>query len=255
MRHQTILTGCISVLFAIFLTLSSVEAAQNTQVHPIGYSEQGRYFAYEEYGLDVQTGMAYSTIYITDLVQISHVVGTPITYEANIAEQSLLSIRGQALRDAQLFLNSIQVSQPAEIVMMIGDGQLDVEKTELEFGIPIQGTNDLTGRRIAGRYTLNLEIFETASTIRCDQYSEMPPLGFALKLSNFGAGIEIYRDKVLARSRDCPFRYELTAIVLPYGATDITDSVGLISVDVNGPQGTARHFLAIPLAFDIAGNN
>jgi hypothetical protein len=235
--------------------MSSAQAAQNTQVHPIGYSEQGRYFSYEEYGLDAQSCISYSTIFIIDLIQISHVVGTPITYEANIAGQSLLSIRNQALMTAQMFLNSIQVTQPTTIAMMIGDGQKDMDKTELEFGIPIQDASEITGRHINGRYTINLETFEATSTIQCDQYGQTPPLGFALKLSNFGAGIEVYRDKVLARSRNCPFHYELVAIVLPYGATDIADSVGLISVDTNGPRGTGRHFLAIPLAFDIAGNN
>lgn len=255
MQHRTILTRFLSILFALFLTMSLAEAAQDTQVHPIGYSEQGRYFVYEEYGLNTQTDIAYSTIYVIDLIQISHVIGTPVTYEANIARQSLLSIRSQALMNAQTFLNSIQITQSATIAVMIGDGQKDAGKTELEFGIPIQGTDELTGRRIIGRYTINLETFEATSTIQCDQYGQTPPLGFALKLSNFGAGIEVYRDKVLARSRNCPFHYELVAIVLPYGATDIADSVGLISVDTNGPHGTGRHFLAMPLAFDIAGNN
>lgn len=255
MRHRTILTGFLSAILVIIITLSSTQAAHDTQVHPIGYSAQGRYFAYEEYALDIETGDGYSTINIIDLIQISHVVGTPITYEQNISNQSFLSLRGQALANAQMFLNSIQITQPATIAMMIGDADLDEDRTVLEFGIPIPDTNELSGRRIAGRYTLSLETFEAASSIRCDQYAQTPPLGFALELSNFGAGIEVYRDKVLARSRDCPFNYELTAIILPHGATDIADSVGLISVDTNGPHGINRHFLAIPLAFDIEGIN
>ena len=240
---------------ALLLPFSITLGAQNSQVNPIGYSAKGRYFAYEEYGLNEDTDIAYSTIYIIDLIQISHVVGTPVTFEDSLKNQSLLSIRAKALSDAQLFLNSIQISQPAIIANISGDGQLDGEKEQLDFGIPILGAGSETERRIAGRYTLSLDVFETASTIRCDQFSQTPPMGFALKLANFGAAIEIYRDKVLARSRECPFNYELIAIILPYNATDIADSVGLVSADTYGPQGKSRHFLAIPLAFDIAVSN
>ncbi|MCF6302155.1 MAG: hypothetical protein L3J13_02955 [Devosiaceae bacterium] len=106
MELKNFLKGLFYKIAALLFVAGAAQATQNTQFQPLGYSEQGRYFAYEEYGLDEQSGHGFSTIYITDLIQVSHVVGTPITFEAPIDELSLLAIREQALIKAKVFLNS-----------------------------------------------------------------------------------------------------------------------------------------------------
>ena len=249
------LAKTLSLLLAFIALTGTVLGASNTQVSPIGYSSQGRYFAYEEFGQDIQTGTGFSNIHIVDLIQISQVVGTPITYQASLNEQSLADIRRRSLADAQLFLNSVNVTTPAQTIVMIGDGQLDTERNRLEFGIPVLTDAELSSRSASSRYLLRLKTFETPSTLQCSDFMQTPPLGFSLEVANYGSGVEVYKDTVLARSRECPFNYELYSVTIPFGAPGVTDSVGLISVDTHGEGGVKRHFLAIPLAFSIAGKN
>ncbi len=53
-------------------------AGDRAQIDLIGYSDDGSYFAFEEFGIQDGSGFAYSSIYVVDLVDDSWVVGTPI---------------------------------------------------------------------------------------------------------------------------------------------------------------------------------
>ena len=60
-----------SALLAASLTLFSAApalAGDAAQFDPIGFSEDGRYFAYEEYGIQDGSGFPYATIYLVDLI-------------------------------------------------------------------------------------------------------------------------------------------------------------------------------------------
>ncbi len=243
----------LAALLMLFVAgmAQGVLAGQDTQANPIGYSPEGRYFAYEEFGFREGGSQGFSTIYLVDLVQVSHVVGTPVTHSAPLSEQTLPQIRQRAYAEAEMILKSLQVREPATIVAMIGDGQLGVEENRLVFGVP---TPDSV-RKITGRYTLSLNTFETSSTIPCPDYLDTPPLGFSLSMESFGSSLDVYVDRELPRSRECPHAYRLVSVILPFGATDISKGVGLVSVLTRGPQGDARHFIAVPLAFGIRGMN
>ncbi len=238
------IVGALSVASPLF-------ASENTQVQSIAYSAEGRYFAYEEFGFDDEAGTGYSKIYIVDLVQVSQVVGTPITYRGELSNETLLEMRANAHMNAQVFLKSLQFDRQAITIAAFGDGQIDVERQNLSFGVPRYGE----ARRTAGKYDLILETFDTVAASECDRYTELPILGFRLTVENFGAGREVYTDKMLARSRECPVQYEIGEVVLPFGATDISNSVGLISATTMGSEGADRHFIAIPLAFSQPGIN
>lgn len=248
----------VAVIFtAMTLAMSlPVMAAQNTQYAPIGYSEQGRYFAYEEFGTDADNGIAYSKIYLVDLVEITQVVGTPIISEGDLTKQTFAQIRQNTAAQANAILQSLEIIKPAVIVAMFGDGHYLEEKSSLVFGVPaLDVFSPGTGRKPLGKYQLSLKSFETAAATNCTNFTQSPPLGFSLVIENFGASREVYVDKALPRSRQCPLEYEISAVILPFGATDISQSVGIISVLNEGPAGLNRQFIAIPLAFDHRGRN
>ncbi len=248
MRTAKYLTGML-LLLAIWG--QNARGAENSQVVPIGYSQNGRYFAYEEYGRDDVQKSVYSRIYMVDLEEISQVVGTPVFNRAEQDRLSLFQVRAQTRQDAQVYLDSLKITHPAIIAAMIGDGQADADRSHISFGVP---SMQVSGK-IVGRYDLSLETFETASAMDCDPYLDQPPQGMKLVMENFGTTLEAYKDGVLSRSRECPFAYQLTGVVLPFAATDISNSVALVSVLTRGLTGVQRHFLAIPLAFQIRSLN
>ncbi|HHB82355.1 MAG TPA: DUF2259 domain-containing protein [Devosia sp.] len=247
-----------AVFFVVMTLVMSVPAtgAQNTQFNPIGYSEQGRYFAYEEFGTDADNRVAYAKIYLVDLVEITQVVGTPIFVEGDLTEQTLAQVRQNAAAQAGTVLQSLEIIKPATIVAMFGDGHYLEDKSSLTFGVPaLEISKGDAQRKPLGKYQLSLKSFETATATNCIDFTQSPPMGFSLAIENFGASREIYVDKALPRSRQCPLAYEISAVVMPFGATDISQSVGIISVMAQGPTGLSRQFLAIPLAFDHRGRN
>ena len=56
-------------VFAILLANTPAVAGDRAMIDFIGYSQDMRYFAYEEYGVSDGVGLAYSTIYIVDLIR------------------------------------------------------------------------------------------------------------------------------------------------------------------------------------------
>ncbi len=253
MRIISLILVVLSSLFSLVISIPAL-ASQNSQFNPIGYSGEGRFFSYEEYWINEASGDAYSKIYVIDLIQISRVVGTPIIYRANIGQQSISKIREQVRQAAETVLQSLKIDQPAYIAAMIGDGQPGVASDRLKFGIT--GAPNIANQPVPSMgYELSLETFKTEAAAQCDKFIDSTvfssPLGFSLSLKNLSSDAEIdkeiYRDEVLPRSRDCPFNYAITAIVLPFGANDLTNSVAVISVNVASEQGVLRHYLAIPL--------
>jgi hypothetical protein len=238
--------------FAVVLVSPAIVlAGHNTQVQAIGYSAQGRYFAYEEFGLNENSQIAYSRIYIIDLIQISQVVGTPVTYRANIDEEPMTQVRKNARAEAAIFLESLRIDYPAVIVAIIGDGQLDVKHDTLVFGVPVSHSIS----EISGRNIITLRTFDAMSTLDCTEILDTPTMGFSLTLEHGENSEVIYKDNALPRSRECPFAYELNSIVLPFGATDASQAVGLISVYIQGNDRVERHYLAIPLMNNILDKN
>ena len=241
----------VCTLLTLLFSPAIVLADHNTQVQAIGYSPHGRYFAYEEFGLTEKSQIAYSRIYFIDMVQISQVVGTPITYRTNINEEPMTQVRENARTKAAIFFESLRIDHPATVVAMTGDGQLDAKHDTLIFGVPAPQLSE----EIAGRNILTLSTFDITSALDCADVLSAPSKGFSLQLEQNGNSQVVYEDSVLSRSRDCPFAYEIGSIVLPFGATDISQAVGLISAYIQGSEGVERHFLAIPLVKNIMDKN
>jgi len=243
----------IGLAILLLMVPTMTFAAKNTQFSAIGYSQDRQFFAYEEYGVDKDGGEAFSKVYIINIGQISQVIGTPIIYRANISEQPIEKIRQQALENAQTFLHSLEITQPAMIVAMIGDWQIMNEENVLEFGIA--GTQNQVD--FSEAYRLKLETFQIEATAECATFSDAQTMGFSLDMQEIdlsdkdsellGEADEIYRDDVLARSRQCPLIYNLKAIISPFGENDIKNSLAMISVYSISEFGFSRNYLAIPL--------
>ena len=229
-----------------------VLGAQNIQFDPIGFSPLGKYFSFEEYGLNEASGNAYSKIYIIDIAQLSQVIGTPIIYRANIAEQSLGSIRSEALENAGPYLQSLKIEQPAIIVALNANSAPGANNTNIKFEL----SNSQNPAVLTKTYQLNLEIFDAVAAAECSEIENFSPKGFALYLQALDREEkpeqiepnQIYRDGVLPRSRQCPSNYGITAIIFPFGSSDLSQGVALIS-ELFASEGAAlRNYLAIPLS-------
>lgn len=249
----------LGFIFSFFISLLnlfpvlSANAGDRALVDVIGYSKDGRYFAFEEFGIQDGSGFAYSSIYIIDLNDDSWVIGTPIrvleemderTYEVEAyAKENVAKVRALAHEQAKPRLEGLEIVWPAQTLTLIGDGMPETEGLSLRFGVP-----SYVGGMI-GDYTLEMQIFETQSSLTCAEWTEQDIIGFLLKLGDydFNNAVEIYRDNILPRSRNCALGYKIYAIFAPFEATDISSAIALISVYALGYEGADRRFVAIPI--------
>ncbi len=243
------------VSLLIFINLQaalSAKAGDRAFLNIIGYSENLRYFAFEEYGVQDGTGFAYSSIYIVDIKNDSWVVGTPIrvveeyneeTYEKIPIGTNIQRIRVKAREQADFRLKGLNISIPALALAINGDGESDNDGLSIRYFLP-----GYIGAKLSDDYRIFLEIFTTQSPLNCIEWFGEQPKGFLIKQENsYGEITEIYRDKIISRSRGCPKTYKIYGVYAPYMAEDLSSSIAIISVYKGGFEGVDRRFIAVPI--------
>lgn len=228
-------------LLALLGLAAPVLAGDRALLDVIGYSEDGRYFAFEEYGVQDGSGFAYSSIYIVDLAADKWMYGSPFHAQADEEMETLLAeVRAEAREKADERLVELGINQPAEILILLGDGVQDQPGKTMTFSNPGWGPPGSTEEGVT--YALSLATFPAKSSNDCETLLGKPAVGYALDLN----GQEVHRDGLtLPKSRGCPMDYRLYAVVTPFGAAG--HRVAIISSYPYGFEGPDRRFLAVPL--------
>jgi len=217
-------------------------AGDRALIDYVGFSEDHRYFAFEEFGIQDGSGFAYANLYVVELASDSWVLGTPIRVQADDENESLADIRAEARRQAQSHIEGFRIAVPVETIALIGDGVPDNDAQSLDFGLP-----GYEPGAVSGRYSLSLSSFPASAVSPCQDWFGMEPKGYQLQLVVDGAERLVHRDETLPRSRGCPFTYRLYGVVMPFMANSLDNALALISVYPGGFEGPDRRFLAVPL--------
>lgn len=250
-RLNKYLIFCLSLLVPSLVASMAAQAGDRALAEIIGYSEDGRYFAFEEFGEQDGSGFAYSNIYIIDLAEDRWVVGTPVKMRGDDEDVALHEIRDAAYASVAPRFDDLSLHRPALTLALNGDGT-DKDGQSIKFGVPgYLSSEDApagAGSAILGNYTLSLEVFPTKSGSPCTDLLGGPPQGFALQISDANASHDTHRDQTLPRSRGCPSGYQIYGVFVPFQARDISHAVALVSVHAFGFEGPDRRFVAVPLA-------
>ncbi|WP_170848318.1 DUF2259 domain-containing protein [Devosia sp. YR412] len=232
----------VASLFVLLTMAIPAWAGDRALLDVIGYSEDARYFAFEEFGIQDGSGFAYSSIYVVDLSSDSWVIGTPIKLVAEDEAETLQQLRAKVQAQAAGQLGELGVDVPAELVALVGDGVPENDGQVLRFGAPGYGPGE-----VSGDHELLLSTFPTTAVSPCAEWFAVDPLGYALSITEGEGERLVHRDGNLPRSRGCPTGYRLYGVALPFQAQDVADAVVLISVYPGGFEGPDRRFIAVPL--------
>jgi len=220
-------------------------AGDAAQFDPIGFSDDGRYFAYEEYGIQDGSGFPYDTIYLVDLMADKW-VGKPVRVRLDDEMAGLPQARQQAMQQAKAMLDKAALTTPAQILLMNADGEIAADGTEVNFAMFGNGLTTL-----GDPLKLSLSSFASTSTEPCASYGmDGPVKGFALTLTDSADNsAEIYRDATVPASRGCVSDYRIHAIISPFPAgSSASPMVGVISAYSLGFEGPDRRFITVPIA-------
>ncbi len=230
---------------ALAIAAGPALAGDRALLHPIGFSPDGRYFAFEEFGVQDGSGFAYSNIYIIDLPADAWVSGTPIRMKGDDAEwdRPLAEIRAEAHEQADPQLSALEIVQPAEILVLLGDGVRDDGKT-MGFSYPGWGP---PGTTEGDEFALQLSTFPIDSSEDCETFLGQQALGFRLVYEAEGQSRTVHEDEgSIPASRGCTTDYRLYAVLSPFHSTG--PDVAIISSYPFGFEGPDRRFIAVPLS-------
>jgi predicted secreted protein len=233
-----------SAVVALALAAAPASAGDRALADFIGFSEEGRYFAFEEYGIQDGSGFPYSTIYLIDLSSDTWVQGSPYRYRADDETETLARARNESAAMAAGKIAELGIDQPADVIALNGDGEAGDGLT-LEFAQP----GYFPGETL-DEYVLTLDVFDADTVEDCSTYTGEPAKGYALTLVDNNGMHELHRDTgTLPKSRGCITGYRLYAVVTPQYAAPYRNGVAIISTYPVGFEGPDRRFLAVPTSY------
>ena len=236
-----------ALLAASLFTLAAAPALAGDAANfdPMGFSEDGRYFAFEEYGIQDGSGFPYDHVYVIDLIEDKW-VGAPVRVRLDDENATLADVRLKALSTAKDMIFKANLVLPVQTLLLNADGEVGADGTEVTFGMFGNGLD-----AVRGTFTLSLAKFDSTTSEPCASYGmENPVQGFALTLADeAGNSAEIYRDASVPASRGCVSDYRIHAVLSPFPAgMSASPMVAVIGVYSLGFEGPDRRFVTVPVA-------
>ena len=253
--------AALLALAAVALCLAGTgdaRAGDGSAVHALGFSPDGRYFAFEQYGEQDGSGTLHSTISAVETIGDHPVKGTPVAAVMDPdnpalgkepRDKQLADIRARAAADAADLLQQLGISQPGHMVASVRDSRarsvLAPEHVRSVMKAAV-ATVTLPADRFGPDTRLVLREFDVALPRCKDLVSGEHPNGFGLTLERKGRPtIHLSRDQTIPVSRGCPDHYgiaEAHALPLPDGSHAMAVFIQYFYTAFEGPN---RRFIVV----------
>jgi predicted secreted protein len=249
-------TLLILVLLTI-LSKSMAIAGDYASREIIGFSTDGKYFAFEQFGVQDGSGFPYSEIFVIDTLKDQWVSGSPVRKRIDDEKATLVQVRTLAANAARSMLKKLGISEP-------GDLLASNPRPEVPFPRPLN--DDMA------RYTVTINTAYKAvppmdeplsfrldekplESPECAQYTSSPTKGFTLyavktrpnPLAKEDLPSErhiLHDDESLPDSRGCTLGYAISDIVSRQSGDTTTYAV-LLHMATVGFEGPDSRYLAI----------
>jgi predicted secreted protein len=238
---KTVLALCLMLLGCI-----PAHAGDAAERAIIGFSPDGRWFAFEEFGVQDGSGFPYSNIFVVDLDFDRWADGTPVRVLINQEgdnQPPVTRARRQAADQAAAVIKSLEVGLPGVVLGSNPPTEINDEAYQLT----VQEHFNLTSPE--HKLTFNLQIFDAKSAEPCPDPAQKPK-GFALAVARgFEPRRELHRDTLLPDSRGCPVGYGISDVIR-FDADFSGKSprlVTLVHVYRTGFEGPDVRFIAVPV--------
>lgn len=239
-------------LFSALLLLviaTSAQAADGAQSRAIGFSADGRYFAFEQYGIQDGSGFAYSDIFVLDVIADSWVKGTPIRVLDENETNEVDTARAKALTQAAAVLKETGATGGVDTLAHMPFTELGAERGKVRFARYYASTADTGAYDALGSWELSVKNVPVPVPADCTDTDIAMPMGMEVTLKSVKSGTAkaIAKDTSLPKSRFCAHDYDIEAIFAP-SRYDIKNErfVALIGVYSRGFEGSDRRFIAVP---------
>ena len=203
----------------------------------IGFSPDGAYFAFEEYGIQDGSGFPYSNVYVIDTATDSWISGTPVRVRIEADGAQLDDARGQAMDRARALLQSLQAGVEGVHVVANPVTEISADPHQVSF---IPSRFFPYAEQI---YTLTLTEYPLPAG-DCPEFGASYQ-GFRLVLTDPDGNRTLTEDARIPRSRRCPLSYSISDVLTFFpagGARPVV--IVLVNVFSLGFEGPDRRFIA-----------
>ena len=237
-----------ALTFFTTLILAPVTAlagdAAEFRAHGFSADQKGRYFAFEEFGVQDGSGFPYSNIYIVDLETDKWVPGSPIRVQLDTEAQTALAARIQAFQQATPLMEKYAITR-AGVMMAASPLNENSDKAVLTFHQTVHPM--LTNQ--PAPYKLELSNIDVQDIHGCNTQNGRV-MGFALSLTKpDGEFIDLHDEGSVPKSRGCPVFYHLIAVFAPDRHRVSSNAVAIIGVFGRGFEGPDLRYIAMPFKF------
>lgn len=235
----------------LFLTSAAPAfAADGAQSHAIGFSPDGKYFAFEQYGIQDGSGFAFSDIFVLDIAGDSWVKGTPVRVLEETETNSVDAARSKAMAQAKPVLDSIKAWGSVDTLVHMPFTELGLaDRRAARFGRYYTSTADSGAYDALGSWEISVKDVALPAPADCPDIDIATPAGMDVSVRNLQSGnaVTAAKDTSIPKSRSCPHAYDIEAVFAP-SAYDVPGDphVALIGVYSRGFEGSNRRFVAVP---------
>jgi predicted secreted protein len=214
------------------------EAGDYAERSLLGFSPDGRYFAFEEYGIQDGSGFPYSNIFLIDIVADEWVEGTPIRVLIEGENPPLSETRSESTDRFRPFLTRYQIGTQGQTVASNPLTETSANPHLVSFlprplSPPLDRDHDLA-----------LQEYELPAP-NCPDMGQ-PYKGFQLTIVGPDNQQRVLsRDERIPGSRNCPLAYAISEVVTyhpPQGKPVLAVMISILSVGFEGPD---RRFIAV----------
>lgn len=231
----------ISVI-CLLPTVSLAADAANRSI--IGFSNDGRVFGFEEFGVRDGSGFPYSNIYIIDTKTDRWKPGTPIRVLVEDEKAQLRVARDRAKKRARSIIKRYGLTDPGRILASNAVSEIVGDSKSISF----QRFHNIED----SIWTVKIEKLRLETPKSCADTDLGPIVGLALNAGKKGYQLkELYRDRKIPASRSCPLDYKIADVIVP-NSYDTDAAIVLLHSLSFGFEGMDSRFLAISIQFDEA---
>jgi predicted secreted protein len=230
-----------AVLLAAFLAAfaASAVAGDFAEREIIGFSPDGRHFAFEEYGVQDGSGFPYSSIYVIDVEGDRWVPGTPVRVTLEGEMQELEEARDRARDQANAKLDELDI-----VARPLHAASNPATQLNADFNFVLIRPR-LAEPPIDKPIAFKLSSYPLPGKDYCPDFA--PTKGFQLDLihGEDDETVTLQRDERIPSSRGCAFDYQIADIYTYYpegGPPVFAVLVRMWMVGFEGPDG---RYLAI----------
>lgn len=237
-------TGLFKYLLVILtgLFVSPASAADLAELGSSGFSDDGAYFAFEQYGVQDGSGFPYASITIVDVETDSWVQGTPIRVLLKEDSFSPNQARAQAQQQASALLTQYGIKSSNGVLVAHNPvSELSANPKNVRFK-PVKATTEF-----GPTVELQLDTFGLAASADCEVFGAT--YGFRLLMS-FPEHVRILNDDTrIPTSRGCPLDYRIDQVHAYRAPGGVTSLAIMLIMNTPGFEGPDANYLAFTTQF------